>query len=41
MVQVLKNIIVYCLKILHSTKSSNDLIIGFTISKQLKTTLFQ
>jgi len=41
MVQEWKALIIYYLKILHSTKSKNDLIIGFTTSKQLETTLFQ
>jgi len=41
MAQVTNAIIIYCLKIFHSTKSKDDLIIGFTISKQLETILFQ
>ena len=40
MVQAWKELIIYYLKILHSTKSKKDLIIGFTISKQLESTLF-
>jgi len=41
MVQVTKTLIIYCLKIFHSIKSKNDLIIRFTTSKQLESTLFQ
>jgi len=40
MVQEQKPLIIYYLKISHSTKSKNDLIIVFTISKQLQITFF-
>ena len=41
MAQVTKAIIIYCLIIFHSTKSKNDLIRGFSTSKQLENTLFR
>jgi len=41
MVHMTKTHIVLCLMIFHSTKSKNDLIFGFGISKQLENTLFQ
>jgi len=39
-VQVWKALIIYCLKIFHSTKRKNDLIFGFSTTKQLENTLF-
>jgi len=41
MVQVTQTHIIVWLTILHSTKSTNDLIFGFSTSKQLENTLFQ
>jgi len=41
MVHTTETHIVLCLMIFHSTKSENDLIFGFSISKQLESTLFQ
>jgi len=41
MAQVTKTLIIHCLKISHSTKSKNDLIIGFTTLNYLEITLFQ
>jgi len=40
MVQVTKTHIILCLMIFHSTKNKNDLIFGFSIPKQLESTLF-
>ena len=40
MVQVTKTLIILCLMIFHSTKMKNDLIFGFSTSKQLETTPF-
>jgi len=41
MVQVTKTHIVLCLMMFQSTKMKNDLIFGFSTSKQLENTLFQ
>jgi len=41
MVHITKTHIVLCLMFFHSTKSKNDLIFGFSTSKQLENTLFQ
>jgi len=40
MVQVTKTLIILCLMMFHSTKSKNDLIFGFSTSKQLETLSF-
>jgi len=41
MVQVTKTLIILCLMMFHSTKMKNDLIFGFSTSKQLESTIFQ
>ena len=41
MVHITKTHIILCVMIFHSTKSKNDLIFEFSISKQLENTFFQ
>jgi len=40
MVQVTKSLTILCLMMFHSAKMKNDLLFGFSTSKQLENTLF-
>ena len=40
MIQVTKTLTILCLMMFHSTKTKNDLLFGFSTSKQLENTLF-
>jgi len=41
MAQLTKTLIILCLMMFHSIKMKNDLIFGFSTSKQLENTAFQ